>query len=228
MPTLETTPLIRIENVELERGERRILSDVNLTVNKSDFIAITGPNGGGKTSLLRILLRLLKPTHGSVSYLNPDGSPGARLKIGYLPQKNSIDPQFPITVRQVIEQGLLGIKTENKEQRVDEMLQLVELEAHASKGIGQLSGGQLQRVLLARAIVSNPEILVLDEPLSYLDRHFAERTCSIIEQLAKTTTLVIVSHEINEIASMANRHIIIDGRVHQCQSHSHFVHYDCE
>ena len=95
------------------------------------------------------------------------------------------------------------------------------------QSIGRLSGGQLQRALLARAIISRPEVLVLDEPLSYLDKQFEHRIYDIIASMAPTTTIILVSHEMSTIAAMANRHIIVDRKLHICHSANHFIHYDC-
>ncbi|MCC8177482.1 MAG: metal ABC transporter ATP-binding protein [Bacteroidales bacterium] len=224
-------PLITLQDISLERDHRTILDDINLTVHQGDFVAITGPNGGGKTTLLRIILRLLKPSTGSVTYHNPLGEVVKSLPIGYLPQKNMIDAHFPIDVEQVIASGLLaqkGLTSQEREQRVGETIRLVELESHRRHPIGQLSGGQLQRALLGRALISNPKILVLDEPLSYIDRHFEQHIYKIIADLASTTTIILVSHEITTIAAMANRHLIVNHTIHECASAHHFARLACD
>ena len=224
-------PLIRLCDLNYSAGGRKILEDVNLTVFLGDFMAITGPNGGGKTTLLRLILRLLKPTGGVVEYFDSEGRPTNRLRIGYLPQKNMIDSRFPITVREVIASGLMAVKglsNAEHEQRIDAVTELIELTSHSSQPIGELSGGQLQRTLLGRAIVSQPDVLVLDEPLSYLDKYFEQQTYKILEQLAPGRTVILVSHEMSRIATMANRHIIVDHRLHECHGTHHFVPCDCD
>jgi len=153
------------------------------------------------------------------------------LEIGYLPQKNQIDSRFPITVEEVVKLGLMSQKKMSKQERseqVNRTITLVGLENHAKRLIGELSGGQLQRTLLGRAIVSNPRVLVLDEPLSYVDKSFEARLYEIIAQLAQHTTIILVSHEMSRIATMANRHIIIDRTLHECSAEHHYVATECK
>lgn len=221
--------IIKLDNVQMIREGKRILTDINLTVNKGDFIAITGPNGGGKTTLLRIVLKLLKPTGGKVEYFCED-RPVNRLSIGYLPQKNSIDPRFPITVRQVIASGLAGsaaLDKKNIEELTDRTLGIVDMGDKADSPIGALSGGQLQRALLGRAIIAGHDVLVLDEPLSYIDRRFERKIYDIIAVLSANTTVLLVSHEMTRFAEMANRHLIVDHSITECHSASHLIHCDC-
>lgn len=216
--------LISLEGVNMVREGKSILRDVSLDVRRGDFMAITGPNGGGKTTLLRIILGLLKPTRGSVAI-------DKNLTIGYLPQKNMIDSHFPITVDEVVEQGLLRVRSLDREQKrskAKRALELVGMESRASQPIGQLSGGQLQRTLFARAIVSDPQLLVLDEPLSYLDKKFEHKIYDILADLSKSTTILLVSHEMSTIADMANRHLIVDGSIHECTAAHHFVRTECD
>ena len=214
--------LISLNDVTMRFEGRTVLDNISLDINSGDFMAITGPNGGGKTTLLRIILRLLKPTSGRVVY-NQD------ITIGYLPQKNHIDSKFPITVREVIASGLINSPLRNESTaRVEDMLRLTGLTEKANDSLGQLSGGQMQRTLLGRALIASPSLLVLDEPLSYVDKHFEHHIYDIIRDLAPTTTIVLVSHEMSTIASLANRHIIVDRTLHSCHSHTHFVHYSCE
>lgn len=205
--------IISLKDVEMRFDNRMILSNINLSVYNGDFIAITGPNGGGKTTLLRIILKLLKPTKGEVEYFAPNGVAASQLNIGYLPQKNMIDSRFPLTVGEVIESGLFGNRSLPKKEineLVRETLKIVDLEQHATQSIGNLSGGQLQRTLLGRAIISKPSVLILDEPLSYIDKRFAERFYEILKQLSANTTVILVSHEMNIIADMATRQLYVD------------------
>lgn len=227
---LPQNKIIELDSVAMQWDKHVALQNVSLSINEGDFVAITGPNGGGKTTLLRLILRLIKPTTGKVIYRS-DGQEVESLEIGYLPQKNQIDSRFPITVKEVIELGLMSQKGLSKQERRDRVAQtiaLMGLEEHATRLIGELSGGQLQRTLLGRAIVSRPRILVLDEPLSYVDKAFEGRLYEIITQLAQYTTIILVSHEMTRIATMANRHIIIDRTLHECSAEHHYIATQCK
>lgn len=226
---LPQNKMIELNSVAMQWDNHIALQNVSLTINEGDFLAITGPNGGGKTTLLRLILRLIKPTSGKVIYRSY-GKEVENLEIGYLPQKNQIDSRFPITVEEVVSLGLMSQKKLSKQQRkekVSQTIALMGLEEHANRLIGELSGGQLQRTLLGRAIVSNPRVLVLDEPLSYVDKSFEGRLYDIIAQLAKHTTIILVSHEMTRIATMANRHIIIDRTLHECSAEHHYIATEC-
>jgi zinc transport system ATP-binding protein len=226
---LPQNKMIELNHVWMQWDNRIALRDVSLSVNEGDFLAITGPNGGGKTTLLRIILKLLTPTQGEVLFRS-GGKIVKDLPIGYLPQKNMIDSHFPITVEEVVSLGLYdqsNFSKEDSKKAVTDILKLVGMDTLTKQSIGRISGGQLQRALLARAIISRPEVLVLDEPLSYLDKQFEHRIYDIIASLAPTTTIILVSHEMSTIAAMANRHIIVDRKLHICHSANHFIHYDC-
>ncbi len=227
---LSENKIIELQDVTMQWDNRTALRNVNLTVDKGNFIAITGPNGGGKTTLLRIILRLLMPTLGKVTYY--DGIAEVKeLNIGYLPQKNMIDHRFPITVAEVISMGLLSLSDLSKAEKqckIAEMVKRMGLESHIDSPIGELSGGQLQRTLLGRAIISEPEILILDEPLSYVDKRFESRIYDIVEELSESTTILLVSHELSRIADMADRHLIIDQDLYECKASHHFIPIKCD
>lgn len=208
--------LIELNDINVSFDGKIALDNVSLTVDKGDFMAITGPNGGGKTTLLRVMLRLLKPSSGRVEYYH-DGIPVKNLRVGYLPQKSKIDTRFPITVEETIKSGQLkgffAKRTSADEESFGRVVELCGVGEYLDRTVGVLSGGQLQRTLLARAIVSDPELIVLDEPLSYVDKSFERQIYSIIETLAKDHTIVLVSHEMSVISGMANRHITVDHKV---------------
>lgn len=223
--------LIRLSDITVSFDGKPTLDDVSLTIDKGDFMAITGPNGGGKTTLLRIMLRLLKPNAGQVEYFH-DGIPVKKLRIGYLPQKSKIDTRFPITVEETIKsgqlRGLFSKRTDADDNAFRSVVELCGVGDYLDRTVGVLSGGQLQRTLLARAIVSHPELIVLDEPLSYVDKNFEQQIYSIMETLAADHTIVLVSHEMSVISGMANRHIIVDHTIHECHAHHHFVASNCK
>lgn len=216
--------LIGIDDITVRFDHKIILEHVSLSVDKGDFMAITGPNGGGKTTLLRVMLRLLRPSSGSVTYYE-DRVVTKRLRIGYLPQKSNIDTRFPITVGEAIKsgqiKGLFTRRSPKDEEDFNRVVELCGVKEYLDRTVGALSGGQLQRTLLARAIVSDPEVIVLDEPLSYVDKTFERQIYSMMEDLAKEHTIVLVSHEMSVISGMANRHIIVDRGIHECHSHHH-------
>ena len=226
-----SSELIRLENVSKEYDGDIILHDINLTLNRGDFMAISGPNGGGKTTMLRIMLKLLKPSSGTVTYCSGDSFDG-KLKIGYLPQKSMIDTKFPITVKETVMSGLVsgffGRLPKDYMERYDEVVALCGINGIPQRPVGVLSGGQLQRTLLARAIISRPEVLVLDEPLSYVDKQFEYQLYSIIEEISRTTTIVLVSHEMSVISGMANRHKIIDRGMTECHAKHHYHPGECD
>ena len=214
MPLLENK-IIAIENVWLSYTDKNILEDINLDIYQGDFLLITGPNGGGKTSLLRTILRLQSPTKGQITFFR-QGEPVSSLDMGYLPQKNSIDSRFPITVEEVVSSGLMGntqkgnTKFDSKKE-IDEMLDLMGITALRNKPIGVLSGGQLQRSLFGRALISKPEMLILDEPASYIDRQFGNRMFEILRDLSSNgTTIMMVSHEIEPFITLSNRNLYIN------------------
>lgn len=226
----ESKPFLTLSDVTFERDSRLILSNINFTVDRGDFIAITGPNGGGKTTLLRLILGLLKPDKGTITFYNENGEPTSVKAPGYLPQKNSVDSHFPITVREVIASGLLSLKNLSDVERIEKIehaLELTKLTELAHRPIGRLSGGQVQRTLFGRAIVSEPSFLIMDEPLSYIDAHFEEQLYAIIKKIAKDTTILLVSHQMTHIGGMANRHIIVDGTLRECTHHTHYIQQDC-
>ena len=160
-------------------------------------------------------------------WISRSASPVQRLPIGYLPQKSMIDTKFPITVRDTVLSGLqrgwFGRLPADAGRRFSEVTELCGIGDYLQKTVGQLSGGQLQRTLLARAVISNPEVLVLDEPLSYVDKQFEHRIYSIMEDLARHTTVVLVSHEMSVISRIANRHLIVDHTLRACHAAHHYA-----
>ncbi|MBR6990176.1 MAG: ABC transporter ATP-binding protein [Bacteroidaceae bacterium] len=208
-------PIIQINNIWANYGKRDILQDVSLIIEENDFLGIIGPNGGGKTTLVKILLGLLKPEKGSIIFYQ-DGKPVDKIIMGYLPQFSQIDKKFPISAREVILSGLAHKKSvfnkynHNDYKRVDEIINQLGLNGIENRQIGQLSGGQLQRVLLGRAIVAHPQVLILDEPNTYLDSEGEERLYDSLEQINKESAIILVSHDQSSIKRYAKRIALVD------------------
>lgn len=198
------TPLIQIQNLSAGYDGKVVIKDVSLTIYEHDFLGIIGPNGGGKTTLLRTLLGLLKPYQGSITFYR-EGAPVEALPMGYLPQYSSIDKEFPISVYEVVLSGLssqkkrFGSYTPQQHELVRQTLSEMELEPFAHRHIGALSGGQLQRVLLGRAIVSKPKVLVLDEPNTYIDRRFQDQMYEMLGRINRHCAIVMSNHDIGTI-----------------------------
>jgi zinc transport system ATP-binding protein len=215
------TPLIEIKNLSAGYDSRTVLRNVNLTVYDRDFLGIIGPNGGGKTTLIKCILGLLKPTAGEILYSDKrfvtsdkQGSAAQRpaltanrsvLKMGYLPQYNSIDRKFPITVEEVILSGLSSQKslisrfTATHREKARQVIARMGLEGLEKRAIGALSGGQLQRALLGRAIISDPALVVLDEPSTYIDKRFEARLYELLAEINHDCAIILVSHDIGTV-----------------------------
>ena len=199
----------------------RIIRDISFSVYKNDFLGIIGPNGGGKTTLLRTIMGLIKPTDGKILFYDDEGKKVSKINIGYLPQLNKIDQKFPITVFDVILSGLkvnnrlsfLALPTKHKlrVQRVAEQMGVDDL---LKRPIGELSGGQLQRVLLGRSIIDNPVLLILDEPISYVDKLFETNFYKILDEINSQMAIILVSHDIGTILSMVENVMCVNQDAH--------------
>lgn len=193
--------IIEVDNVSAAYDGKTVFEGVSLRVTENDYLGVIGPNGGGKTTLMRLILGMKKPTEGHIRYYR-DGTETDRLAMGYLPQYSSIDRNFPISVRDVVLSGIQtgkGLFTRYSRQQqadTDDIIRQMELEPLRDNHIGQLSGGQLQRVLLARALVSRPEVVVLDEPNTYIDRRFQRQMYDTLAEINTRCAIILVSHDI--------------------------------
>ena len=178
-----------------------VLHDINLQINKRDLLGIIGPNGGGKTTLLKIMLGLLKPTKGKLKIFGKMPKE-ARDKIGYVPQVATFDRDFPITALEVTLMGKLGKRglgsgfTKEDHEEALQALDQVGMLSYSKRQVGLLSGGQIQRVLVARALIKKPKLLLLDEPLSSLDPEAQQNFYELLNKLKKNMAIVIVTHDI--------------------------------
>jgi zinc transport system ATP-binding protein len=210
-----TTASIELSNLSASYGARNILEHVSLTIPPRDFLGIVGPNGGGKTTLLRVILGMLKPTEGRVIYRLGD-APVNHIDFGYLPQYNRVDSHFPALVSDVVLSGLRRPRfwpstysREQKEQARSVMAEMG-LEALAQQPVGMLSGGQMQRVLLARAVVGRPDVLVLDEPNTYVSAEFQTEMYGILSSLNASTTILVVTHDEGQLLPVAKRILTVN------------------
>lgn len=212
--------LIEIQNLFVGyENKPNVLKNVNLTVYDDDFLGIIGPNGGGKTTLVKAILGLIKPEEGTITFFE-NGEKVNSLNIGYLPQVNQIDKKFPITVFDVILSGLtpkgkiLKRYSPEDKQKVRHVAEEMGVGNLLSRPIGELSGGQLQRVLLGRAIVDNPQLIILDEPNSYVDKLFETNFYRLLADINKKIAVILVSHDIGTIISMVKNIACVNGDLH--------------
>ena len=199
--------LLRLENIGVRLGGRQILSGVSFSVAPGQFTGLIGPNGAGKTTLLRVILGLQPPTEGRV-LLN--GSPKTRHGgglIGYVPQKLAIDQDMPLRARDVVGLGIDGNKlgfplpSASRRRQITEALEAVGAESYADARIGELSGGEQQRVLIAHALIGRPRLLLLDEPLANLDLKSEQGIVSVLARLAheQGIAVLISAHDLNPL-----------------------------
>jgi len=214
-----SAPAIELQGVNLRRGDVHVLEDVDLRVERRDFLAVLGPNGSGKSSLLRVILGLLAPQSGSVRVLG--GTPReARGRVGYVPQRAAFDLDFPILSEEVVLTGRLArrrwLRSYDAADRAAARSALETMESvHlADRPVGALSGGELQRVLIARALAMEPELLLLDEPTASLDERIGRGVWEILEELSRTITLVLVSHDIGAISQYVRSVACLNRQLH--------------
>lgn len=221
-----TDPIIRLENVytAYEGSDRPTLADISISIGRGEFVVIGGPNGAGKTTLLETINGMLTITHGKAIVCGFDvrrEGPEVRKKVGYLLQNFSFDPLTPFTVEEVVLMGRFGnigfFRKPGKEdcEAVNRALELLEIEDLANRPIGQLSGGQQQKVLLAQNLARNPEVLLLDEPFSNLDMFARESINNLLSHLvASGISIIIVSHAFDDLPDHAIRVVVVhDGRI---------------
>jgi zinc transport system ATP-binding protein len=203
--------LIEIKDVDFAYDRELVLKNINLSVEPGEFLGIIGPNASGKSTLVKLILGLLEPDTGTIRVLDMPVT-SARKQIGYVAQYPTFSRRdFPINVRDTVMLGRLGLShwfsaySAVDRQICQEALRAVEIEDIASRPIGTLSGGQLQRVLIARALVSEPEILILDEPTANIDIRVEEDIFGLLKQYNERMTILVVSHDIGFISSYVDR-----------------------
>lgn len=214
--------VITVNNLSVMYEKECVFSDISFSVEKGDYIALAGPNGSGKSTLIKTILSLVKPIHGSVFLFDkPLGDFKDWDKIGYVPQKLNLSQYFPATVKEVVAMGLVSkqsyfskIKKVDLE-RIDYLLNLMEIQQLKDKNINELSGGQLQRAIIARALVSNPELLILDEPTTALDPNTRERFFITLKDLnmSDNVTIILITHDTGGAGQYAKKLMYFDSKI---------------
>lgn len=227
--------IVEIKNLGVRYNDVVALEHVNLNIYNNDFIGVIGPNGGGKSSLVKAIMGIV-PHTGTIKY-NTTLLRHKKPHIGYLPQISSFDKAFPISVSEVVmsglqaERGLFGRYGRSERKRVDAALERASLLELRGRAIGELSGGQLQRVMLCRAIVSNPKLLVLDEPANFVDNRFENELYALLQDLNKEMAIVMVSHDLGTISCVVRNIVCVNRHVHRHDSNiitdEQLRNYDC-
>jgi len=201
---------IDIDNVSFNYGAVPVLEDISLKIHEEEFIGIIGPNASGKSTLLKLILGLLEPDKGTIKRYNQKCE-HKNNHIGYVPQHVNFSRDFPVTVEEVVMMGHISSKStffkfnENEIASGKEVMQVLELDGIAKRQIGTLSGGQLQRVLIARALVCKPNVLILDEPTSNVDMRVEEDIFALLKNYSEHMTIIVVSHDIAFISGYVDR-----------------------
>jgi zinc transport system ATP-binding protein len=210
--------LIEIKDLTVSFDSKIVLSEANLSINQNDFIGVIGPNGGGKTTLLKAILGLVQPSSGQIVFSEEMKNRGS--DIGYLPQVNKFDNKFPISVFEVILSGLARQKSwlngfiQKDKAKVEAIIDELGIGKIARKPIGELSGGQMQRTFLGRALISDPKLLILDEPDTYVDNQFEGELYKKLKELNSRMAILLVSHDMGTISTYVKGIACVNRKLH--------------
>lgn len=216
---MDNPVIVSLQDVSFSYQNVPVLQNVNLKIEEKDFLGIIGPNGGGKTTLLKLILGLLKPDSGTIQVFGENPRKG-RKSIGYIPQLFSFDFDFPISVMEVVLMGRLGKRRLGRKyskrdvQICMEALKKVGMEEFAHRQISELSGGQRQRVFIARALATEPKLLLLDEPVSSVDTQWQNTFYEMLRALSEEIAIVLVSHDVGVISTHIDEIACVNGEVH--------------
>ena len=227
--------LIKIRDLGVRYDSVQALEHANLDIYADDFIGVIGPNGAGKSTLVKAIMGIVE--HSGVIEYSEKLKRKGRINIGYLPQISSFDKAFPISVREVVmsglqsERGFFGRYGRKERRRAEAILEQASLSDLAKRPIGELSGGQLQRVMLCRAVVSEPKLLVLDEPTNFVDNRFENELYNLLHHLSEQMAIVMVSHDIGTISSVVRSIVCVNRHIHRHDSNiiteEQLRNYDC-
>ncbi len=210
--------LVEIKELTVKYGSVVALESASMQIQHNDFIGVIGPNGGGKTTLLKAILGLVSPTKGKISFSEKLKDRGS--DIGYLPQVNKFDQSFPVSVSDVVLSGFAGHEnwlrklSSNKKQKAKQIMDELGILHLSRKPIGELSGGQMQRVFLGRALISEPKLLILDEPNTFVDNKFESELYAKLKELNKRMAILLVSHDLGTITSHVKSIACVSRNLH--------------
>ena len=214
--------LVSLKNVSVQYDENIALESVSLDIYPDDFLGIIGPNGGGKTTLVKAILGTISH-NGEVAYSPTLSEQGHRL-IGYLPQQTEFDRAFPISVIEVVmsglqaEKGLMKRYSTADRKRAMQLLEMAGISEIAERQISEISGGQMQRALLCRAVILEPKLLILDEPTNFVDNQFENELYTLLRRLNERMAIVMVSHDLGTITSVVKSIVCVNRTVHRHNS----------
>jgi zinc transport system ATP-binding protein len=216
-PTRAKEPTVVLSNVSFSYDQQVVLQNVNLKIVPRDISYIVGPNGGGKSTLLKLILGMLSPDSGTISVLG-DAPANSRHRIGYVPQQANLDTSFPISVEEIIlssraSRHLFSGYNADDKKVARKCLTDVKLENFAARPFAALSGGERQRVLIARALCAQPEILLLDEPMAHIDYATSDEVHHLLHRLATEMHVILVSHQMDMVCSSARSAICVNRSV---------------
>ena len=227
--------ILSIRSLSVNYDGMKALEGVDLDIFDDDFIGIIGPNGGGKTTLVKAIMGAV-PYSGTISVAD-ELRRGNHFKIGYMPQVSQFDMNFPISIEEVVLSGLQADKgffsryNKADKMKARALLEQMGISDLASRPIGEVSGGQMQRALLCRAIISEPKLLILDEPTNFVDNRFEHEFYRMVQSLSKRMAIVIVSHDLGTISSVVKSIVCVNRHVHRHNSNTlteeQLLNYNC-
>ena len=209
---------IDVSDVDFSYDKSLVLENISLSIEENSFVALIGPNGGGKSTLLKLMMGLIKPNKGSIKIFG-ENPVDCKYKIGYVPQGREFDPKFPVSVFDVVLMGFyhkltfFGLYPKDIKNKAKEALESVGLKGFEKHSFGTLSGGQAQRVLIARALLQDPQILFLDEPTASIDQETQKTLIDLLLKKKSSMTIVMVTHQIEDVISHVNKVFTVQQKV---------------
>ncbi len=214
-----SNPAIQIENVSVYYGQTPAITGICLDVGEGEYLGIIGPNGGGKSTLLKAVLGLVPISSGTVRIYGKEAK-GSRTVLGYVPQFSNVDKNFPITLNEVVLTGRMkaGISplfrfSKSDREAVSKILEKIGIAHLASRQISELSGGEFQKMLIARALAMKPKVLLLDEPTASVDASSQEQIYRLLDELNKNMTIILVTHDLLAVSSQVKRLACLNGKL---------------